>query len=193
MTTTVIAVSCDSKKVYNINQKKIENKKMNAFFSVLHLPGLLLNIQKLKTHPGMASAGIMANSVMIWQQCCFEDHVLDVLYKVSIAVFLHSFHQIFGDDNLRQSSILKYMFFASIVWDGSSFSDGILYVYAAYVASLAPCFAFHVYYICFHAVFNFVEQLHVFTHVCMFFLMTSAYQIADICDFIRDEAMYVSG
>lgn len=158
---------------------------MNAFFGVLYLPCIFLHVHKLQMHPGMASAGIMANSVMIWQLCSFENHVfLEVLYKVSIVEFLHSFHHIFSDDNRR--SFLRYVVWLSILFGGSSFSDGIVYVYAAYVASFAPCFVFHLYYMLFHALFHFVEQLQVLVHVSMFMLMASAYQIADICDFIRE-------
>lgn len=160
---------------------------MNAFFSVLYLPGMMLHGKNLQKHPYMALSGTMVNVLMIWQLCHHEhesqNKVLEIVYKLSMAEFLHSFYHIFDDNHKRQS--LKYVLFLTIVCSESPFSYGLLYVYAAYVASLAPCFLFHLHYILFHAILQFME-LQVLAHVCMFIMMASAYQIADICDFIRE-------
>lgn len=165
---------------------------MEALSILLNLPGLLMHVRNLHHHPHMALAGTVANCAMICELGRVNekyDEFLHVVYQLSIAEFLYSFHHIF-ETKPKQAAILrqwKYVMFCFIVYGRHSILPILLlYLYAMYVASFAPCFHFHMYYICFHGLFNLVESLQVLVHVCSFFLMVSAYQIGDICDFIRE-------
>ena len=159
---------------------------MDALFGVLNMPGLLLHVQKLPLHPRMALAGMLANSTVIWQLSSVENdnEMAKLVYKLSVAEFIYQFHAVFLQ--ARKAQDLRLVIFFSIVLCRESFSNWLLYMYAVYVSSFAPCFIFHLYYIFFHGIFQLIEQLRILVHVSMFFLMVSAYQIADICDFIRE-------
>lgn len=167
---------------------------MDAFFCLppvlLNLPMFVLHGRNLHRHPRMASAGMLANAALVWKlgRCHHPNDglasFLMVIHKLSLAEFLYSFCKLLQHDHLARP--LKYAVGLAIVFS-FPISDLLLYLYAVYVASFAPSFVFHVYYLFFLGLTHVVETPRLLVHLCMFFLMTSAYQMAELNLFIQEQ------
>lgn len=110
--------------------------------------------------------------------------LLKIIHHVSLTEFVGGAQHVL---DANKFPIFKYVVAMSIVLP-HPISLTMLYAYALYVASLTSTFVFHAYYLAFHAAFQYMENSGMMASLCLFFLMKSVYELADIAMFI-DEAL----
>jgi hypothetical protein len=131
----------------------------------------------------MAVAGALSSlSACPWELSTMSSTIVNIVHHVSLAEFVFSVQRLF-DENANTSQRFKYAVMLSIALP-YPLSHALLYAYAFYVASLTSSFVFHAYYLAFHAVFQWMDDTGMMASLCLFFLMKSAYEFADIALFI---------
>lgn len=147
--------------------------------------GLLsLHLWNLRKHTHMAVAGSLSSL----SSCLFKENVicppwfLTIIHHVSLTEFVFAVQRLL-DANGSQG--FKYAVILSIALP-YPISHTLLYAYALYVASLSSSFVFHAYFLSFHVLFQWMDDAGMMASLCLFFLMKSAYEFADIALFIEE-------
>lgn len=134
----------------------------------------------------MAVAGALSSlSACPWELSTMSSTIVNIVHHVSLAEFVFAVQRLF-DENANTSQRFKYAVMLAIALPSPLLPHILLYAYAMYVASLTSSFVFHAYYLAFHAVFQWMDDTGMMASLCMFFLMKSAYEFADIALFIDE-------